>query len=84
MYPTVAGVVVNILLREEESVLIARRTVGVHRWARADTEVRGQHKAGSGMIPDRPEESATNGEIAAAAGLRMTANLATQRHDIIS
>ena len=30
--------------------MIARRTVGVHRWTRVDTEVRPQHKAGSGMM----------------------------------
>ena len=75
---------VDDMLRGVEAVMIARRTVEVHRWARVDMEVRPQPRAGSGMIPDRPEESATHGEIVATAGLGMTATLATQRHEIIS
>ena len=68
--------VVNVL-RGVEAVTIVRSTVGVRRWAHLDTEVRPQRKEGPGMIPDRPEESPTPGNVEATARLGMTANIAT-------
>ena len=65
------------MLRGADPVMIARSTVRVRRWAHLDTEVRPQRKEGPGMIPDRPEESATLGKVVATAGMGMTANIAT-------
>ncbi len=71
------GAVVD-MLQGAEAVMIARRTVGVHRWAHIDTELRPQRKAGSGMIPDGPKEFATTGKIVAPVGMGKTANFVTQ------